>query len=199
MSRSSVTKAAIDHLLLQGRILDAMNICSTTMTTSGVSDRSSYPINAMAESFLRAALVKARQEEMDPVEICRLLYTLHSFLSCWTKTFQLMSSSGTNRKHYDDRREHASFNYDDKKNNRSSSSKQQDPVRRQISSQDSLVSMPRRQDPFLIHDTTTTLHPHASKVWHHSLASLFSEELEAVFGRTDNSGLGQQVRQLFEV
>jgi hypothetical protein len=103
-----------------------MNICATTITTTsnGSSDRSSYPTvhaAAMAESFLRAALIKAREETEDPVEMCRLCYTLHSFLSSWTKTFQLESSllsSGTNRKkHYFNRRpqrEAASVNDDNR-------------------------------------------------------------------------------------
>ena len=157
ISRSSVTKATIDYLLWQGRIIDAMNICSTTTTTtitSGVSDRYSYPVHDMADSFLRAALVKA-QEETDPVEICRLFYTLHSFLSSWTKTFQLesSSSSGTNRRHYYDQpREHVSCNGDDQTNKQSfsllavSTTPNHVPVRRQLSFQDLLVvSTPRQQ------------------------------------------------------
>ena len=182
-----------------------MNICSTTTTTitSGVSDRYSYPVHDMADSFLRAALVKA-QEETDPVEICRLFYTLHSFLSSWTKTFQLesSSSSGTNRRHYYDQpREHVSCNGDDQTNKQSfsllavSTTPNHVPVRRQLSFQDLLVvSTPRQQCRDWM-----TLHLHAStNMWRPSLASLLSEELEAIFGRTHNSrGLGNQVRQLF--
>jgi hypothetical protein len=164
-----------------------MNICATTITTTsnGSSDRSSYPTvhaAAMAESFLRAALIKAREETEDPVEMCRLCYTLHSFLSSWTKTFQLESSllsSGTNRKkHYFNRRpqrEAASVN-DDNRDDDDQTTKQstsssllslllasytpprQVPIRRhrQVFSQDLLVSTRttsrRRQGGFRLHD-----------------------------------------------